>query len=78
MISLAEQLREVEREIAMRRGFYARRVKNGQMLQSDADRGIALMEAVHLTVMTFAEMAEKAGQTRNFDEAMTKILGGAP
>ncbi len=41
--SKEEKLKEVAREIALRRNVYAKRVRVGQMSQLDADRQIAIM-----------------------------------
>lgn len=47
---LAAQIREVEREIEMRRQVYPRRVAARAMTQALADRQIAVMEAVLATL----------------------------
>ena len=49
---IAEQIECVERELRFRRHVYARRVADGQMRQTQADREIALMEAVRETLLT--------------------------
>ena len=49
-ITLADQIAEVEREIAMRQQVYGRRVAAGQMTKDKADKQIALMEAVRGTL----------------------------
>jgi hypothetical protein len=41
-----DKLKAVEREISFRRYVYPRRVGQGKMTQADADKGIAVMEAV--------------------------------
>ena len=58
-IPLEDQAKECEREVAMRRRVYARRVQDGKMTQSAADLGIARMEAAAATLRQMAE-AEKA------------------
>lgn len=45
-ISVADMIRECEREIIMRRKVYPRRVENRTMRQGDADRQIAVMQAI--------------------------------
>lgn len=49
-IPLADQLAEVRREIGMRRKAYPRWVSLGRMTQQQADRSLALMEAVRDTL----------------------------
>lgn len=53
-VSLATQLAEVEREIALRRRVYPRFIKNGQLSPAAADRQIAIMEAVAHTLRRLA------------------------
>lgn len=50
MISLDQQIAEVNREIAMRRRVYPRFVASGKMTQEQADQRIAAMHAVHETL----------------------------
>jgi hypothetical protein len=45
-IALDAQVREVEREIALRRRVYPRWIESGRLTQSAADRQIAVMQAV--------------------------------
>lgn len=45
-VPLREQIRCVEREIALRRGVYPRWVEAGRLKQAAADREIAAMQAV--------------------------------
>jgi hypothetical protein len=59
-INLIDQIREVDREIAMRRNCYPRWVATGRMTQEEADRRIRNMEAVRAT---FSEL-EKSGHWR--------------
>ena len=46
MITIEEQLAEVQREIGMRYAVYSRRVESGKMTQADADHKIEIMKAV--------------------------------
>lgn len=48
--TLAEQLREVGREIGLRKNVYPRFVANGKMTQAEADRHIECLEAVYATL----------------------------
>jgi hypothetical protein len=48
--TIAEQLDAIDREIRFRRHVYPRRVAESRMSQKEADRQIALMEAVKATV----------------------------
>jgi hypothetical protein len=45
-VRLTEMLRCAEREVAMRRGVYPRRVRAGSMTQAEADREIRLMQDI--------------------------------
>jgi len=45
-VSITEQIRAVEREIAMRRRVYPAWIRNGRMTQRKADDEIAAMRAV--------------------------------
>lgn len=49
-VSLQRQIQAVEREIAMRRRVYARRVEQRAMRPQQADEEIAVMEAVLATL----------------------------
>ena len=44
--SVQELIGEADRELALRRQFYWSRVRAGRMRQSDAEKRIALMEAI--------------------------------
>lgn len=44
--SPADKLKSVERELGFRRRVYPRRVGDGKMKQADADREIAIFEAI--------------------------------
>jgi hypothetical protein len=54
-ITLEAQLREVEREITLRRRVYPRWVADGRLTQAAADRQIAVMEAVAGTLQAVVE-----------------------
>lgn len=45
-VSIEDQIREVQRELDMRREVYPRRVANKSMTQQRADRQTKVMEAV--------------------------------
>lgn len=45
-ITAADKRREAERELAMRRRVYPRMVKTGRMKKHEAERQIAVMEAI--------------------------------
>jgi|SRR5215472_4510478 len=49
-VPLSEQLRCARRELAMRRNVYPKWVANGKMKQEDADREIAGMQAIVLSL----------------------------
>lgn len=49
-ISLEDQIRCVAREIAMRKRIYPRWVNTGRMTREEADREIALMQEVLVTL----------------------------
>lgn len=46
MYSRDQKLREVEREVQMRKRLYPRWVREGRMTAEQADRAIGIMEAV--------------------------------
>lgn len=58
MISLDHQIKEVEREIAMRHTVYARRVEGGKMTQAQADRLIQTMAAVLVSLKDYQRLME--------------------
>lgn len=58
MITLDDEIREVTREIGQRRHVYARLVGDKRMFQADADRQIAVMQAVLARLQ--AEKAKEA------------------
>lgn len=45
-ISWREKVQAIQRELALRRSFYPKRVADGRMRQAEADRGIAVLEAI--------------------------------
>jgi hypothetical protein len=61
-IPLAEQIREVQREIAMRERLYPGWVKNGQLSRHDAARNIARMQAVLKTLQSLVPQERRDGQ----------------
>lgn len=46
MISLEQKLKCAERELALRRSVFAKRVREGRMKQAHADHEITCMEAI--------------------------------
>jgi hypothetical protein len=50
-ISLAEQIRCIERELGLRQRVYPRLIKSGRMLEAEAERQMAAMRAVHETLL---------------------------
>lgn len=50
MISLSQQIEEVERELALRANVYPRQVSSGKMRQSVADYHVKRLEAVLATL----------------------------
>lgn len=66
-VSLASQIAEVERELAMRPAVYKRLVDNRQMRQAEAELHIERMQSV-LTTLTWLQANEdaiKAGKETN-------------
>ncbi len=53
---------EAKREVAMRRRVYPRWVQDGRMKQADADRKIAIMEAIATDYRERAETEEAKGR----------------
>jgi len=58
-ISLAGQIAEVKRELALRKTVYAQRVRDRKMRAAEAELCIARMEAV-LATLLFCQRHEKA------------------
>lgn len=50
-ITLADQIAEVERELALRRRTYPKWILSGRLFEFDADRQMAVMEAVLTTLV---------------------------
>lgn len=57
-VPLSEQIREVGREVGLRRNVYPRWVAQKRLTQADADRQIANMEAAYQTLKQLAEKPE--------------------
>lgn len=55
MITMTEQQKEIEREITMRKKVYPGLVSKGKMKIDEANRRIAVMEAVLQTLQEKAE-----------------------
>lgn len=49
-VSIADQIKEVGREIGLRKTVYKRRVATNDMTQQEADQRIASMEAAYATL----------------------------
>jgi hypothetical protein len=60
-IGIDEQIACVEREIALRRRVYPRRVADRKMTQALADKQLAAMSAVLDTLLYLRESREKEG-----------------
>ena len=60
-ISIADQIKCVERELAMRRRVYPNWVASKKMTQEKADHEIAAMEAVFDTVRFYGKLGAPAG-----------------
>ena len=69
-ISLADQIKAVKREIALRKSAYPKWVANGRMKQDVADREIAVMEAVLETLEDWdqSQILTYQGTKMVFDE----------
>jgi hypothetical protein len=59
MISLNQQIEEVERELSLRRRVYASQVASGKMRQSVAELHMQRMQAVLETLNRLREEAEQ-------------------
>lgn len=68
-VSLASQIAEVDREIAMRRQVYGRKVNDRKMRQSEAELLIDRMQAVRNTL---AWLKQNEADVRAFVEARRK------
>lgn len=60
-ITLDAQVKEIEREIALRRRVYPRWTEAGKLSQAAADRQIAVMEAVAATLRLVGEGRANGG-----------------
>jgi len=60
-VSLADQIAEVKREVAMRRKVYDHQVAVGKMLAADAEARTVRMVAVLQTLERLAEEASRHG-----------------
>jgi hypothetical protein len=49
-VSIADQIKEVGRELGLRRGVYPKFVARGSMTQQEADAAIAKIEAAYATL----------------------------
>jgi hypothetical protein len=56
-VTIADQIKCVRRELAMRQRVYTQRVGTGLMKQADADRELAAMQAVHDSLTAIAATA---------------------
>lgn len=63
-ISVKDQITCVRRELAMRRNVYPKWVASGRMKQSEADKELAAMQAVHDSLMAIAATTSQG----TFDE----------
>lgn len=57
-IPIDEQIKEVGREIGLRRGYYARQVSEGKMKPKDAEYKIQVMMAVRETLIQLRDTGE--------------------
>ena len=55
LVSLQEQVREVGREVGMRKNVYPKWVAAGRLTQAQADKQIAAMEAAYATLKACQE-----------------------
>lgn len=72
-VTIDQQLKAVAREIAMRRNVYRRRVSQGAMKPEEADREIAAMEAVHLSLRLLENVDVYRGTEALLDEAIAAM-----
>lgn len=54
-VGLADQIKEVGREIGMRRGVYPKWVAANRLSQEEVDQRIAAMEAVYATLKSLQQ-----------------------
>ncbi|HYH41378.1 MAG TPA: hypothetical protein VD867_05315 [Burkholderiales bacterium] len=57
-ITLDQQIREVGRELGMRKGAYPKFVERKSITQAQADQRIAIMAQVYLTLKTLARIQD--------------------
>lgn len=62
VFSIAQQIEEVERELALRRGVYPRMVLTHKMRQSVADFHMTRLEAVRDTLMSLNATKTQSGK----------------
>nr|DAG88528.1 MAG TPA: hypothetical protein [Herelleviridae sp.] len=72
-ISIQEQIKCVEREIAMRKRVYPNLVIRGKMTTGEKDKQIAAMQAVYNTLI----LAERAHLHRSWNQSQEKQEGAA-
>lgn len=60
-ISIEDQIKEVARELAMRRRVYPRWVNDGRMTQAEADRKWEAMKAAHDTLLKLKAEEDSKG-----------------
>jgi hypothetical protein len=61
---LGAQLKEVRRELGLRRHFYPKMVTSGKLNAEDAERRIAALEAVEITLTGLLPKEEELKQPR--------------
>lgn len=61
-ITTADKLAEVRKELGYRRGVYARLVTEGRMTQGEAERRIAVMEAIQANYEALALSEQQQGE----------------
>jgi hypothetical protein len=61
VVTLAEKLKVLKRELAMRRALYPKWVKLGRMKPADAEHELAVMEAVTADYALLIDQAKDKG-----------------
>lgn len=70
----AEEMRaEIEQELADRRGFYRRLVAKQTMTQEDADRHIAIFEAIAADLAWHADEQDEGGTAHSWDAKVREL-----
>lgn len=64
MIPLIDQIREIERELAVRRKVFPNWIRDRKISQAEADRRIATLEAVLTTLKKLWELEEISMEMR--------------